>query len=151
MTVSFETQLILKRKRNVSAIEDKVISMYARGMFQRDISSTIEDTYGFSVSHEMISEITDTVLPDLKEWQSRPLSNCYPFVFVDFLYTTIRNDYETKKYAVYRGGVSFAGTTPTAKRIFNNHYHHAIEVVNLHSYRKGEVSWIYKLWKVWSS
>lgn len=76
-------------------------SMYARGMSQRDISSTIEDIYGFSVSHEMISDITDTVLPDLEEWQSRPLSNCYPFVFVDCLYTTIRNEYETKKYAVY--------------------------------------------------
>ena len=83
------------------AIEDKVISMYARGMSQRDISSTIEDIYGFSVSHEMVSDITDTVLPNLEEWQNRPLSNCYPFVFVDCLYTTIRNDYETKKYAVY--------------------------------------------------
>ncbi|WP_208589178.1 IS256 family transposase [Gracilibacillus suaedae] len=98
---SFEPHLIPKRKRDVSAIEDKVISMYARGMSQRDISSTIEDIYGFSVSHEMISDITDTVLPDLEEWQSRPLSNCYPFVFVDCLYTTVRNDYETKKYAVY--------------------------------------------------
>ncbi|WP_369017105.1 IS256-like element ISBsu2 family transposase, partial [Bacillus subtilis] len=98
---SFEPQLIPKRKRDVSSIEDKVISMYARGMSQRDISSTIEDIYGFSVSHEMVSDITDTVLPNLEEWQNRPLSNCYPFVFVDCLYTTIRNDYETKKYAVY--------------------------------------------------
>jgi putative transposase len=98
---SFEPQLIPKRKRDVSAIEDKVISMYARGMSQRDISSTIEDIYGFSVSHEMVSDITDTVLPELDEWQSRPLNNCYPFVFVDCMYTTIRNQYETKKYAVY--------------------------------------------------
>ncbi|MDF1512165.1 transposase, partial [Robertmurraya sp. DFI.2.37] len=68
---------------------------------QRDISSTIEEIYGFSVSHEMVSDITDAVLPELEEWQNRPLSNGYPFVFVDCLYTTIRNDYETKKYAVY--------------------------------------------------
>lgn len=49
--------------------------MYARGMSQRDISSTIEEIYGFTVSHEMVSDITDTVLPGLDEWQSRPLSN----------------------------------------------------------------------------
>ncbi|WP_096271454.1 IS256 family transposase [Paucisalibacillus globulus] len=98
---SFEPKIIPKRKKDVSEIEDKVIAMYARGMSQRDISSTIEDIYGFSVSHEMVSDITDTVLPDLEEWQTRPLNDCYPFVFVDCMYTTIRNQYETKKYAVY--------------------------------------------------
>ncbi|SDN91363.1 Transposase, Mutator family [Tenuibacillus multivorans] len=98
---SFDPQLIPKRQKDVSAIEDKVISMYAKGMSQRDISSTIEDIYGFSVSHDMISDITDTVITELEEWQSRPLSNCYPFLFVDCMFTTIRNDYETKKYAVY--------------------------------------------------
>lgn len=98
---SFEPKIIPKRKKDVSEIEDKVIAMYARGMSQRDISSTIEDIYGFSVSHEMVSDITDTVLPDLEEWQTRPLNECYPFVFVDCMYTTIRNQYETKKYAVY--------------------------------------------------
>lgn len=98
---SFEPKLIPKRSRDVSAIEDKVIAMYARGMSQRDISATIEEIYGFSVSHDMISEITDTVMPELEEWQSRPLSNCYAFVFVDCMFVTIRNDFETKKYAVY--------------------------------------------------
>ena len=98
---SFNSELIPKRKKDVSAIEGKVISMYARGMSQRDISSTIEDIYGFSVSHEMISDITDQVLPELEDWQTRPLSDCYAFVFVDCTYTTIRNQYEAKKYAVY--------------------------------------------------
>ncbi|WP_220095190.1 IS256 family transposase [Bacillus sp. 03113] len=98
---SFEPQLVPKRKKDVSAIEDKVLSMYARGMSQRDISSTIEDIYGFSVSHEMISDMTDQILVDLEEWQSRPLSSCYAFLFVDCMFTTIRNQYETKKYAVY--------------------------------------------------
>lgn len=98
---SFDPQLIPKRQKDVSAIEDKVISMYAKGMSQRDISSTIKDIYGFSVSHDMISDITDAVLPDLEEWQTRPLSSCYTFLFVDCMFTTIRNDYETKKYAVY--------------------------------------------------
>ena len=98
---SFEPKLIPKRSRDVSAIEDKVIAMYTRGMSQRDISATIEEIYGFPVSHDMISEITDTVMPELEEWQSRPLSNCYAFVFVDCMFVTIRNDYETKKYAGY--------------------------------------------------
>jgi transposase-like protein len=98
---SFDPQLIPKREKDVSALEDKVISMYARGMSQRDIASTVKDIYGFSVSHDMISEITDSVIPELEEWQSRPLSNCYAFVFVDCMFTTIRNEYETKKYAVY--------------------------------------------------
>lgn len=98
---SFEPQLIKKRQRDVSEIEDKVISMYAKGMSQRDISSTIEDIYGFSVSHEMISDITDAVIPEMEEWQARPLEKCYTFVFVDCLYTKIRTDYEIKEYAVY--------------------------------------------------
>ncbi|QDP39173.1 hypothetical protein FN924_02560 [Radiobacillus deserti] len=91
---SYEPQLIPKRKKDVSAIEDKVISMYAKGMSQRDISSTIEDIYGFYVSHEMISDITDAVLPELEEWQSRPLSNCYVFLFVDYLFQVISRRYE---------------------------------------------------------
>lgn len=70
-------------------------------MSQRDISSTIEDIYGFKVSHEMISDITDAVLPEVEEWRNRPLKKCYAFVFVDCLYVTLRKDYETKECAVY--------------------------------------------------
>lgn len=98
---SFEPQIIPKRTKDVSAIEDKVISMYARGMSQRDISSTIEEIYGFSVSHEMISDITDTILPEVEEWRNRPLQKCYPFLFVDCMYVTVRSDYESKEKAVY--------------------------------------------------
>lgn len=86
--------------------------MYAKGMSQRDIASTVEDIYGFSISHDMISEITDSVIPELEEWQTRPLSNCYAFLFVDCMFTTIRNEYETKKYAVY----TFLGYTMEGKK-----------------------------------
>lgn len=75
--------------------------MYAKGMSQRDIAATIEDIYGFEISHETISDITDCVLERQQEWQNRPLKACYPFVFVDCMYVTLRKDYETKKYAVY--------------------------------------------------
>lgn len=98
---TFEPEIIPKRQRDVSEIEGKVLSMYARGMSQRDISSTIEEIYGFSISHEMISDITDTVLPELEEWQARPLSKCYAFLFVDCMYVTLRENYEAKEYAVY--------------------------------------------------
>lgn len=64
---SFEPVIVPKRKKDVSAIEDKVLAMYANGMSQRDISSTIEDICGFSVSHEMISDITDVILPELDD------------------------------------------------------------------------------------
>ena len=98
---SFEPQVIPKRSRDVSGIEDKVLAMYARGMSQRDISSTIEDIYGFSLSAEKISDITDRVLDELNDWQNRPLKKVYPFVFVDCMYVTIRRDYEVKETAVY--------------------------------------------------
>lgn len=98
---SFEPQIVPKRQKDVSEIERKVLAMYARGMSQRDISSTIEDIYGFNISHEMISDITDAVLPELEEWRNRPLKKCYAFVFVDCLYVTLRNDYEVKECAVY--------------------------------------------------
>lgn len=98
---TFEPQIISKRQKDVSAIENKVLAMYARGMSQRDISNTIEDIYGFSVSHEMVSEITDVILPELDEWRNRPLQKCYAFLFVDCMYVTLRSGYEAKECAVY--------------------------------------------------
>lgn len=98
---SFNPQIIPKRTRDVSGIEDKVLSMYAKGMSQRDIADTIEDIYGFEISHETISEITDRVVEQAQEWQNRPLKKFYTFLFVDCLYVSIKKEYETKNYAVY--------------------------------------------------
>lgn len=98
---TFEPKLIPKRSKDVSGIQDKVLSMYAKGMSQRDIADTIEDIYGFEISHETISDITDSVLENLEEWQNRPLKKFYTFIFVDCMYVTMRKEYETKKYAVY--------------------------------------------------
>ena len=98
---SFAPQLIPKRSKDVSGIEDKVLSMYARGMSQRDIADTIEDIYGFEISHETISNITDQVIETANEWQNRPLKKFYTFLFVDCLYVNIRKDMETKSCAVY--------------------------------------------------
>ena len=98
---SFEPQIVPKRRKHISDIDKKVLSMYAKGMSQRDISNTIEDIYGFKISHDTISQITDCVLDELNEWQSRPLKKCYPFVFVDCMYVTMRYEYESKETAVY--------------------------------------------------
>jgi len=98
---SFEPDLIPKRSRDISGIEEMVLSMYARGMSQRDISSTVEEIYGFSISHEKISEITDSIIGQAEEWQTRPLKKFYTFMFVDCLYVSIRKEYDVKDYAVY--------------------------------------------------
>lgn len=98
---SFEPQAIPKRSRDVSGIEDKVLSMYAKGMSDRDIADTIEDIYGFEISHDTISNITDRVIETANEWQNRPLKKFYTFLFVDCLYVNIRKENETKSCAVY--------------------------------------------------
>ena len=98
---SFAPQLIPKRSKDVSGIEDKVLSMYAKGMSQRDIADTIEDIYGFEISHETISNITAQVIETANEWQNRPLKKFYTFLFVDCLYVNIRKDMGTKSCAVY--------------------------------------------------
>ena len=97
----FESMLIPKHKRDVSEIDRKVLAMYSRGMSTRDISATIDDIYGFKLSAEQISKITDYVLEEQRNWQNRPLQHFYPFVFVDCLYVNVRRDYESKDCAVY--------------------------------------------------
>lgn len=98
---TFDPQAVPKRTKDVSGIEGKVLSMYARGMSDRDIADTIEDIYGFDISHETISNITDRVIETAEEWQNRPLKKFYTFLFVDCLYVSIRKENETKSCAVY--------------------------------------------------
>ena len=98
---SFEPAIIPKGTKDVSGIESKVLSMFARGMSQRDISSTIEEIYGFDISAETVSKITDRVLEELDTWQTRPLKPFYPFLFVDCMFVTIRRDDGPQNCAVY--------------------------------------------------
>ena len=88
----FEPKLIPKYQRDISGIEEKVISLYARGMSTRDIHDQIQDLYGIEMSAEMVSKITDHILPELKEWQSRPLNPVYPFVFMDCIHYKVRDE-----------------------------------------------------------
>ncbi len=98
---TFTPEIIPKRTTDISAIESKILTMYGKGMSQRDIADIIEDIYGFRLSAEKISIVTDSVLEELTSWQERPLDAFYPFMFVDCFYTHIRNEHESKKHAVY--------------------------------------------------
>lgn len=98
---SFEPILVPKRKTDISGIEQKVLAMYGKGMSQRDIADIIDDIYGFRLSPQQISIITDSVVEEMTKWQERALKKMYSFMFVDCLYVSIRTEYETKKHAVY--------------------------------------------------
>ena len=69
-----------------------MISLYARGMSTRDIHDQLQELYGIELSAEMVSKITDKILPEVKEWQSRPLNPVYPFVFMDCIHYKVRED-----------------------------------------------------------
>ena len=97
----FEPKLIPKYQRDISGIEEKVISLYARGMSTRDIHDQLQDLYGIELSAEMVSKITDKILPQVKEWQARPLNPVYPFVFMDCIHYKVREDGRILSRAAY--------------------------------------------------
>ncbi|WP_316719128.1 IS256 family transposase [Terrisporobacter petrolearius] len=98
---TFEPQLVKKRQKDISSIEQKIISMYARGLSTRQISDQIDDIYGFEVSEGMVSDITDRLLPEIKDWQQRPLSEVYPIIFIDAVHFSVRDNHVIKKLAAY--------------------------------------------------
>lgn len=97
----FEPKIVPKYQRNVSGIEEKVISLYARGMSTRDIEEQINDLYGINLSAEMVSKITERIIPEIKEWQQRPLERIYPFIFMDAIHYKIREDGHILNRAAY--------------------------------------------------
>jgi transposase-like protein len=88
----FVPQIIPKHTTTQSDVEEKIIAMYAKGMTTRDINAYMYDIYGIDISASMVSHITDLVLPKIEEWQSRPLSNLYPFVYLDGIHFKVRRD-----------------------------------------------------------
>jgi len=88
----FEPKLIGKYQRDVSGLEEKIISLYARGMSTRDIHDQLKDLYGIELSADMVSKITDKIIPGMREWQARPLHTVYPFVFMDCIHYKVRED-----------------------------------------------------------
>lgn len=98
---SFEPQIVRKHQKDISNIEDKIISMYAKGMSTRQISEQVNDIYGFEVSEGLVSDITNKLLPEIEEWQQRPLSDIYPVVFIDAVHFSVRENNVIKKLAAY--------------------------------------------------
>ena len=98
---SFEPQLVPKHQKDVLGIEDRVLAMYAKGQSQRDITATIQDIYGFNISHETVSKITDRIVPLVHEFRNRALKKFYPFVFVDAMYTPVKTEAGAGQKALY--------------------------------------------------
>lgn len=98
---SYEPKVIKKRQKDISGIDEKIISMYARGLTTRQISEQIEEIYGFECSERFISDVTDKVLQDILDWQNRPLDNIYPILFIDAVHFSVRDDNIIRKLAAY--------------------------------------------------
>lgn len=98
---TFEPQIVKKRQKDISDIDKKIISMYAKGMTTRQISDTIEDIYGFETSEGFISDVTDKILPQIEDWQNRPLDDVYPIIYIDAIHYSVRDNGIIRKLAAY--------------------------------------------------
>jgi len=100
-TGSFDPQLIAKYQRRFPGFDDKIVSMYARGMSTREISGHLRDLYGIDVSPDLISTVTDAVLEEVAAWQARPLDPAYPLVFFDAIRVKIRDEGMVRNKAIH--------------------------------------------------
>jgi putative transposase len=98
---TFDPKLIAKYQRRFPDFDEKIISMYARGMTVREIRGHLEELYGIDVSPDLISAVTDAVLEEVGEWQNRPLDACYALVFFDAIRVKIRDEGFVRNKAVY--------------------------------------------------
>ena len=98
---TFEPQIVKKHQKDISEIDQKIISMYAKGLTTRQISEQIEEIYGFECSESFISDVTDKILQDIDDWQNRPLDEIYPIMFIDAVHFSVREDNRIKKLAAY--------------------------------------------------
>ena len=89
---SFEPQVVKKRQKDIFDIDQKIISMYAKGMTTRQISETVGDIYGFEASEGFISDVTDKIRPQIEDWQSRPLDEVYPILYIDAIHYSVRDN-----------------------------------------------------------
>jgi putative transposase len=108
---TFDPQLIAKYQRRFPGFDDRIVSMYARGMSTREIQGHLRELYGIEVSPDLVSAVTDAVLDEVAEWQNRPLEPLYPLVFLDALRVKVRDEGTVRNKAVYVAlGVRTDGT-----------------------------------------
>ena len=88
---AFEPQIVPKRQRRFAGFDEKIIALYARGMTIREIETHLAELYGVEVGRDLISRVTDAVLEDVKAWQTRPLEDVYPILYLDALVVKIRD------------------------------------------------------------
>lgn len=107
---SFEPQLVPKHQTRWAGFDDKILSLYARGMSVREIKAHLEEMYGAEVSPTLISSVTDAVMDDVRTWQSRPLDALYPIVYLDCIHVKVRDNGTVRAKAIYLAlGINLAG------------------------------------------
>jgi len=97
----YEPQIIEKYSRNADGMEDKILSLYSCGMSQRDISEQIKSLYDVEISPELVSKISEKIMPEVTAWQNRPLESIYPFVFMDAIHYKVKEDHQVVTKAAY--------------------------------------------------
>lgn len=108
---TFDPQLIAKYQRRFPGFDEKIVSMYARGMSTREIQGHLRELYGLDVSADLVSAVTDSVLEEVTEWQNRPLEALYPLIFFDAIRIKVRDEGTVRNKAVYVAlGVRADGT-----------------------------------------
>ena len=98
---TFEPQIVRKRQRRFEGFDDKILALYSRGLSTRDIEAHLEEIYGVKVGRDLISRVTDAVMEDARAWQTRPLDDVYPVVFLDALVLKIRDGGSVQRKACY--------------------------------------------------
>lgn len=108
---TFEPQLVKKRQTRLKGLDEKIIALYARGMTVRDIQGHLEELYGVQVSPDLISRATSAVIEDVRAWQSRPLDQVYPIVYLDALVVKVRDEGVVRNKSVFLAlGITIHGT-----------------------------------------
>ena len=108
---TFEPKIVERHQTRWTGFDDKIVSMYSRGMSTRDIQSHLEEMYGVDVSPALISSVTSAVQEEVAAWQHRPLESRYAIVYMDALYVKMRDNGQVKNRAVYVAiGVNLAGS-----------------------------------------
>jgi putative transposase len=97
----FEPKIVPKHQRRFEGFDDTILSMYARGMTTREIQSHLMEIYGVEISAALVSEVTDAIVEEVQQWQSRPLEPLYPVVYLDALFVKMRQDGRVENRAVY--------------------------------------------------
>src|SRR6202042_3596493 len=98
---TFEPQIVRKRQRRFEGFDDKILALYSRGLSTRDIEAHVAEIYGVKVGRDLISRVTDAVMDDARAWQTRPLEDVYPVVFLDALVLKIRDGGTVQRRACY--------------------------------------------------